>query len=99
MNFIGLLPGFPSLKFGRKSPLSFVYIESASPICFALLRQADACPLALALPRAGSSIPARIAMIAMTTRSSINVKFFFMPFLRLIPGTHSREFWFEWQIK
>jgi hypothetical protein len=38
-----------------------------------LLRQATVAAFALARERAGKSIAARIAMIAMTTRSSINV--------------------------
>ena len=50
-----------------------VYHDAA--ICFRLLRQLDDLAVARALFRAGSSIEARIAMIAITTRSSINVKF------------------------
>ena len=39
-------------------------------------------PFALAFAKAGKSMPAKIAMMAMTTSSSINVKppFFFMNF-------------------
>ena len=40
------------------------------------------CALALALPSAGSSILARMAMIAITTSNSIKVNFFFLIFLR-----------------
>jgi len=39
-----------------------------------LLRQAVATARALAFPKVGRSIEARIAMIEITTRSSINVK-------------------------
>ena len=42
-------------------------------ICFWLLIQLELLPDSLALFNAGSSIPARIAMIAITTRSSIKV--------------------------
>ena len=43
--------------------------------CFCWLMHWVCLAISLALFNAGSSIPARIAMIAMTTRSSINVKF------------------------
>src|SRR5262245_29603125 len=43
-------------------------------ICLSLLRQAAPVALSLALVRAGNSIAARIAMIAITTSSSIKVK-------------------------
>jgi hypothetical protein len=42
--------------------------------CLRLLPQLEACALALALLKAGKSIAARMAMIAMTTRSSTRVK-------------------------
>ena len=45
----------------------------SSPICFKLLMQFALLPLSRAWLNAGSSIEARIAMIAMTTRSSIRV--------------------------
>ena len=44
------------------------------PICFWLLRQRVCWALALARPKAGRSIPARMAMIAITTSSSMRVK-------------------------
>jgi hypothetical protein len=47
---------------------------TASEICFELLMHAVACPLSFALLNAGRSIAARIAMMAMTTKSSISVK-------------------------
>ena len=47
-------------------------------ICFRLEAQEDFFAALLALFKAGSSIEARIAMIAITTRSSIKVKFRFM---------------------
>src|SRR5438105_15955901 len=43
-------------------------------ICRMLLRHEMRLPLALAAERAGRSIPARMAIIAMTTRSSMRVK-------------------------
>src|SRR5260370_42655104 len=46
----------------------------ASVSCFWLLKHVAACALNLALDKAGSSIAARIAMIAMTTSNSIRVK-------------------------
>src|SRR5262245_45945241 len=42
--------------------------------CLLLLKQTMPCAFALAFERAGSSIPARIAMMAMTTNNSIKVK-------------------------
>ena len=53
--------------------------------CFRLLTQLIARARIRALFSAGSSIPARIAMIAITTSSSIKVKFLlFMAFLSLV---------------
>src|SRR6266702_3915564 len=46
----------------------------ARAICLLLLTQAIVLALALALAKAGSSIAARMAMMAITTSSSINVK-------------------------
>ena len=45
----------------------------ATVICFVLFMQDIACALYFALDNAGNSIAAKIAMIAMTTRSSIKV--------------------------
>src|SRR5437667_2342276 len=45
----------------------------ASANCFVLLIHCRPCAFALALPSAGRSIEARIAMMAITTNSSINV--------------------------
>src|SRR5688500_13438896 len=42
--------------------------------CFKLFRHEIAWALRLALARAGKSMPARIAIMAMTTRSSMSVK-------------------------
>src|SRR5882724_12944813 len=58
---------------GKKSPLSLAYMVTAIPICFVLLRQLAARALSLALLNAGNNIAARMAMMAMTTSSSINV--------------------------
>src|SRR5688500_6107021 len=43
-------------------------------ICFMLFRQYILCPFAFAFASAGKSMPARMAMIAMTTSNSIRVK-------------------------
>jgi hypothetical protein len=59
---------------GKKSPLSPAYIVTAKPICFVLLIQAIAFALSFALLNAGSNMAARIAIIAITTSSSISVK-------------------------
>jgi hypothetical protein len=45
-----------------------------SPSCRRLLVQLIRCALFLALASAGNNIPARIAIMAITTRSSIKVK-------------------------
>src|SRR5439155_24408591 len=44
------------------------------PICRRLLMQLADLPFSFAFANAGNNIPARMAMIAMTTSSSINVK-------------------------
>jgi hypothetical protein len=49
------------------------------PICFRLLTHFDALAVFLALFNAGNSIEARIAIIAMTTRSSMSVKLLLEP--------------------
>src|ERR1043166_2114779 len=54
--------------------LSVAYSRIANPICFKFCRQADCFAVSLAFVNAGSNIAARIAMMAMTTRSSIKVK-------------------------
>src|SRR5204863_1226575 len=48
-------------------------MAQAMVICFLLLRQLVRLALHLALERAGKSIAARMAMMAITTRSSIKV--------------------------
>ena len=53
--------------------LSSRYIRFASAICFMLLRQDVALAFSLARDNAGRSIAARMAMMAITTSSSINV--------------------------
>src|SRR5438034_11198205 len=52
---------------------SLKYIQLARPICLRLLRHLMACALVLDLAKAGNSMEARIAIIAMTTSSSISV--------------------------
>src|SRR5438445_6548435 len=56
-----------------RSLLSLRYICQASMICLELLMHEIACALIFALLNAGSSIAARMAMIAITTSSSIRV--------------------------
>ena len=48
----------------------------ASWSCFVLFKQLVACALAFARVNAGNNIAARIAMMAMTTSSSMSVKAF-----------------------
>src|SRR5258707_15368566 len=76
----GELPA-PLSQFGqaKRSLLSFAYIWLTSPICFRLLTQMMRVALALTLASAGNNNDARIAMIAMTTSSSIKVKARFDP--------------------
>src|SRR6266446_3670145 len=57
-----------------RSLLSPVYICHASMICLELFRHMMPCALIFALLNAGSSNAARMAIIAMTTSSSIKVK-------------------------
>src|SRR5687767_14004162 len=63
----------PVFSGGRYSLLSPAYKEMAMAICLPLFRQAMPLALAFAFPKAGSSMAARIAMMAMTTSSSIRV--------------------------
>ena len=58
---------------GTKSLWSSAYMRNPSDHCRMLLRQLVAWALLLALDNAGSSIAARMAMIAMTTSNSISV--------------------------
>src|SRR5512140_1107828 len=53
---------------------SLAYIAQQIWSCLALLRQEAAWPFSFAFPKAGRSIAARIAMMAITTSSSIRVK-------------------------
>ena len=59
---------------GGKYPKSPSYTITAFPSCFRLDVQAMACAFLRAAFRAGRRSAARIAMIAITTRSSIIVK-------------------------
>src|SRR5438128_2444070 len=63
----------PSMLGGMESLLSCTYINQAHCNCLRLLIQAIPCALCFALLNPGNSIAARIAMMAMTTRSSIRV--------------------------
>ena len=67
-------PVAPFASFGASRPsLSSVYIAQQSVSCFTLFKQAMLWPFALALESAGRSIPARIAMTAITTNNSMSV--------------------------
>ena len=59
-------------------------IMFAVPICFRLFVQFVASAISRALPTAGISMAARIAMIATTTSNSTNVNCFFIALLRMI---------------
>src|SRR5713101_6852295 len=66
-------PAEPSMLGGRASPFSRTYMCHPNCNCLRLFMQAMDCALALALANAGDSMPARIAMMAMTTSSSMSV--------------------------
>src|ERR1700722_13112070 len=59
---------------GRPCPVSLIYIKPASVICLTLFKQAVCCAFLFELARAGSRSAARMAMMAITTRSSTSVK-------------------------
>ena len=58
----------------KESLLSIEYICQARTNCFWLLAQAAPVALDFALAKAGKSMPAKIAMMAMTTSNSMRVK-------------------------
>ena len=58
---------------GEESLLSSENITNPSPNCFWLFKQLAPNALPLALAKAGNSIPAKMAMMAITTSSSISV--------------------------
>src|ERR1700722_11268149 len=68
-----LCPWFTE-TYGRSPLLSPAYICSARLTSFKLLMHLVRMARSLALARAGRSMAARMAMMAMTTRSSIRVK-------------------------
>src|SRR5512133_4062874 len=63
----------------------------ASPVCFRLERQAARWALALALLSAGSNIPARMAIIAITTSNSISVKACLPGLIAALPAEELRH--------
>src|SRR5512133_1221274 len=75
---------WPMPSEGSTSPLSLATRYWARPHCFMLEVQLIFLALSLALESAGSSIAARIAMMAMTTSSSISVNACRALFLRFI---------------
>ena len=68
-----LPPGLDQPESAMMSVLSVAYIVIAIKICLLLLRSMVRCARSLAFAKAGKSMAARMAMIAMTARSSINV--------------------------
>src|SRR5215471_15059347 len=70
----GPLAAFSNLLGGMTSLLLSAYIAQQSWSCFKLLTHCRAWALALALLRAGNSIAARMATMAITTSNSIRVK-------------------------
>ena len=64
----------PPLLSGKEFWLSEAYKLTAIPHCLQLLAQRVFTALDLARDKAGKSMPARIAMMAMTTSNSIRVK-------------------------
>src|SRR5439155_26729627 len=62
------------LQSGNFSRLSSQYIAMLRYCCFSLFRQMMRCAFSFVVARAGKSIAARMAMMAMTTKSSIRVK-------------------------
>src|ERR1035438_10116015 len=77
----------PELKvtaWGYLSPLSPSQMRKARPTCLRLLVQLIFWAFFLAAARAGRSMAARIAIIAMTTRSSMSVNAFFCCFINTL---------------
>src|SRR3569833_405275 len=66
--------GNPLFAVGNLSLLSSVYSVVKTIVCFRLLRQEVLSALLFAFANAGNSIAARMAMMAITTSNSINVK-------------------------
>src|SRR5207253_6883643 len=64
----------PPRLYANRPLFSSAYIIHARPSWRVLFRQKRPCPLALALASAGNNRAARIAMMVMTTKSSIKVK-------------------------
>ena len=73
-----------------KSLLSPVYWMKTVPICLRLEAQEIVWARARAEFSAGSSMAARIAMMAITTRSSISVKYFFISLLPFQLGQYGK---------
>src|SRR5882757_4842694 len=63
-----------SCRFAVLSLLSFAYMIQPSVNCFVVFIHAVAWARAFALAKAGNNMAARIAIMAMTTNNSINVK-------------------------
>src|SRR3954466_1899963 len=77
-------PSGPGTSHGNLSPWSLPHMRMARPTCLRLFTQLIRWARALALARAGRSKPARMAMMAMTTNSSMRVKAFFRSVMCLI---------------
>ena len=74
MNSIHHRGELPAVPRGIMSSFSSANICIAKPTCFRSFRQIEDCPFCLALAKTGSINPAKMAMIAITTSNSINVK-------------------------
>src|SRR5258708_14656355 len=61
-------------RIGKASPLSRAQVLKDNPTCFRLLVQLMRCARALARASAGSNMAAKMAIMAITTSNSINVK-------------------------
>ena len=78
------------------SLLSPAYMNMAVPCCFRLFMQEVRCAFCFALAKAGNNMAAKIAMMAMTTNSSINVNPDRKePLYERLLGLQAAGLWFE----
>src|ERR1041385_6787720 len=66
--------GSPGRVYGSILPVSMMFIAVARPSCLRLLMHEACWAFDFAFDNAGNSIPAKIAIIAITTSNSSNVK-------------------------
>ena len=81
----------PGLITGDESLWSSENITKPSPNCFWLFKQLAPNALPLALAKAGKSMPAKIAMMAITTSNSISVNPFEYGYFVFILKKQSRK--------